>query len=322
MSSKRRSLKDLWRLMRQSNGFHKTVTFLTFVFIAALFWFILALNDNVQDSLAVKVNIENVPDSVTFINVPPADIHVMVRDKGTNLLRNGVFSHPSININFRDYSSNGIFRMSRSELNGMLKNTFGASATIISSSTDSLRLTYVTGPGKRIPIDVVSDIHPAAGRIISGVTIEPTSVIAYSDKEISDTLSKVYTEKISKRGLEESVRFPVTLKSTAGVRIIPETANVEINVEPLVRKESTVAVKVMNAPAGEDLILFPPRIGVEYYLPMSKYNSYDPEIGVWVDYNEIDPARNYLPVHIGNHPHNVVNLSLKDDRVEYVIAHE
>ena len=321
-SRDRKDYSESWKSLLKSSGFHQFATFLIFVVIAALFWVILALNDNMQQSLDVRVEIENVPDTVTFIDVPPAKLHVMVRDKGTSLLRNGVFTRPALHINFRDYADRGIFRVNRSELNGALKSTFGATATIVSSSLDSLRLNYTALPGKRVPVDNATVLSVASGKIIRSVRVNPQSVLVYSTREILDTIHRVYTERASRSNLDESTDFDVHLRQMPGIRMIPDKVKVSVEVEPLVRKRSNVAIKVNNAPEGVDLLLLPPRLDVEYYLPMADFNAADPEIDLWVDYREVNLDRKTVPVHIGDHPSNLVNLRLPESEVEYVIVHE
>lgn len=316
------NLRLLWMRLYKSSGFHKSVTFLIFVAIAAVFWFVLALNDNIQDNIEVRINIENVPDSVTFINLPPERVHVTVRDKGTNLLRTSLSKDAVMNFNFREYDDDGVFRVSRSELDGVLKNTFGSSATIMSCGIDSLRCYYTTLPGKRLPIDLLSSLTPAPGKVIKSVTLNPSFAIAYSDRSHLDTLNRVRTHNIIQRGLEESTTLKVDLRSMSGVRIEPSRVVVNIVVEPLVRKEALLHVTVENAPDNIDLLLFPSRVNVEYYTPMSKYNQPVPDIELWVDYRDIDPQSKTLKIHAGELPPHITNLNLKESEVEYVIAHQ
>lgn len=318
-------IRETWARVKATKGFHSLLTFLVFVAIAALFWFFMALNENTQDDFEVKLNIYNVPDTVTFINVPPAQVHVLVRDKGTNLWRIGVISKATLNVNFRDYATQGnIFRISKSEMNGLLKNVFGPQAAIISSSVDSLRLSYTTLPGKRVPVDLQGVFTAAVGKVLTGKpVVTPSSVTVYSTQDVLDTISRVFTERVSRSGVEESQEFPVTIRPVAGVRITPATVNVKVEVEPLVKREVAVAIHTDNVPAGADLLLFPSKVRVEYFTPMSRFSddvAVQNEIRVNVDYNEIRSGHRKLPLHLGLTSPVFINPKLLADSVEYTLV--
>ncbi len=311
------TVKRLW----QSGRFRTALTFLVFVVCAAVFWLILALNDSVQKSVAIRLRIENVPDSVTFINLPPERIHVMVRDQGLSLLRNGILSDAEVSLNFKDYSSKGWFRIGETEMAAALKSVFGSSATLMSSSVDSLRCLYTTLPGKRVPIQASVDIQAASGKVIRGIKLDPTHVTVFSTRDILDTITRVFTQKVTRRNLEESGRYTADLRGVSGVRIIPSKVSLEVSVEPLVRKESDVHIKVEHTPDNVDLLLFPQKVSVIYYVPMSRFSD-TPDFEVWVDYREIASGKKSLPVHLGKLPADVYNADLKYPEVEYVVAHE
>lgn len=307
--------------MKATQGFRKFLTFLIFVVVAALFWIILALNDNLQEDLTVRVNVYNIPDSVTFITDPPKEIHVMVRDRGTNLWRNGVFSHPAIDLNFKEYGHDGTFAVSKGELTAGLKKAFGQTATIISTSIENLRLVYTTSPGKRVPVDVTMDLTAAVGKVITGKPgVSPSGVLVFGSRDALDTIGKVFTEKLRGENLEESKKFTVKLRKIPGVKIDPSTVEVTVNVEQLVRKEVRVNIQIDNKPEGSDLLLFPSTATVEYYLPMSKFGKYDEKIDVRVDYRDMEAGSGRLPLHLGRHDPQLENIRLLDDDVEYTLV--
>lgn len=198
MKIERERLKERWNAIRETSGFKNSMLFLVFVAVSALFWFILALNDSAQDHFNVRVNISNMPDSVTFISDVPDKIHVTVRDKGTNLWRNGYLKSPSVNIDFKEYSSDGILRYSYSDLQSALKETFGGNAQITSLSIDSIQLVYTTNPGKRVPVMVNCQVFPASGTTLEGnIKSSPASVYVYGPKKITDTIHSVTTETVT-----------------------------------------------------------------------------------------------------------------------------
>lgn len=314
-----KNIHAYWKNVKATNGFRKFLVFLIFVAISALFWFILALNDNIQEDLEVKLNVVNVPDSVTFISDPPEYLHVMIKDKGTNFLRNSIFSRPTVDLNFKEFARDGVFYVNRGELTSGLKKVFGQSATIITTSKDSLRLVYTTGPGKRVPVEVVmKDITAAVGKIISGKPqINPGGVVVYGERDQLDTINKVVTEKLRCQNLEESKTFTVKLRKIRGVKIKPDEVKVTINVEQLVRKQVKAVIRIDNVPRGEDLLLFPSTANVEYYLPMSKFGSMEDEVEVFVNYNDLNSSSNRLPLHLGRYNPEFTNVRLLDQSVEY-----
>lgn len=323
MDERLQKVKERWNKMRESSSFHNVMVFLVFVVISALFWFILALNDSVQDNINVKVHISNVPDSVTFISDIPEKLHVSVRDKGTNLWRNGIMHKPTIHINFREYAENGVLRFSKDELNSSLKSIFGASAQIASVSMDSLRLVYTENKGRRVPVEVISKVYPSLGCTIEGdIMVSPSNVLVYGDKELLDTIHRVMTENITLKDVSESTTVEVKLRPLKGGRIIPSTVQVTFPIEPLVKKVALISLTPVNVPDGESLLLFPSKVPVEYYVAMSRLDDNDdPAIMLEVDFNQTYSSGNgKLHVEVKRYPDRLLNLSLKNDSVEYTIV--
>lgn len=314
--------KGRWKRLKATSGFHSAAIFLACVLTAALFWYILALNDNMQDGFFVKININDVPKNVTFISDVPDKVYVTIRDKGTSLMRHGHLKDPSIDIDFRRYAANGVLRYRRADMMAALRNTFGTNATVSSISIDSIRLDYTTNPGKRIPVVIDGDVGAASGFVIAGRLIsDPVSVVAYSTSENLDTLHKVYTVHFERLGLSESTKMEVRIRPMAGIRTIPDEVQVRIPVETLVHKVVSVNVEPVNVPSGKGLLLFPSKVNVGFYVPMNRFNEDETDIEVYVDYEDIERLRTKrIPVRIAKHPESLVNVSVVNDSVEYTIV--
>ncbi|MDE5807711.1 MAG: YbbR-like domain-containing protein [Muribaculaceae bacterium] len=324
MGKKLQGMKKKWRSVKASKGFHNAVVFLSFVAVATVFWFILAMNDSVTKTFDVALKIVNVPDSVTFINDPPKDIHVTLRDKGTNLLRKGVVNKPAIYINFRDFASNTYFRYSKSDLDAAIKATFGTSAQIGSVSIDSLALRYTTGKGHRVPIVVRANVSASAGNVIDGLPEPMQRVVkVYSNSSNIDTLTRVYTEPIVKRNLSETTEVEVPLVAMPGVKLVPSKIKVRIVVDPLVKKEGVATVKALNVPEGMTLLLFPAVVPVSYYVPMSHFNDEDVPVRVTVNYEDVERTPvSRIPVSITALEGYVASPNVDQPDVEYTIVRE
>lgn len=323
LNKKHASSANWWHTLRKSSRFRSVLTFMIFVGISAMFWLILTLNDSVQDSCVVNFKINNKPDSVTFISEVPKTFHVEVKDKGSSLMRTMWMKTPTVNLNFRELSDNGQMICSRSDIMAALKETFGSSATIISSSLDSLRLVYTDRPGKSIPVMVSVKTGTRAGYIVYGhPTSNPSRVTAYGPREIIDTMTRVLTKSYVESDLSESKGFIAELKGIPGVRLIPASVNVMVNVEPLVAKEDIVTVVAENVPHDENLLLFPSTVRVSYYVPMSEFSEDKKPVRVVVDYNDLaHHMGERIPLRIEPIKGvNAVNPRLHSDSVEYTLV--
>ena len=299
--------------------------FLVFLSVSTLFWFILTLNDNAQDHFNVNLRITNQPDSVTFISDIPERVHVAVSDKGTSLWRNGYLKHPSINIDFKEYSSDGVLRYSYNDLISSLRSTFGNEAQITSVSLDSLQLFYTTKPGKKVPVIVDCQVFPASGSTLNGsVKSSPEIVYVYGTKEVLDTIDFVKTEPVTLRNLMETTSMEVKIGKMRGARPLPSKVSITIPIEPLVKRQAMITVEAINVPEGEELLLFPSKVPVEYYVAMSLLNDdEDNNIHLVVDYDDITFSKDgKLSVSVGKYPDRLKNLKLSTDSIEYAIAKE
>lgn len=318
-----RNILDWWSDIKNSSKFRSLLTFMIFVGIAALFWIILTLNDSVETGVMVNVKISNKPDSITFISDVPRHIHVEVRDKGTSLMRTAWINKPTVNLDFRELAESGHLVCTRSDMLAALKESFGTNVSILSMSVDSLRLVYTDRPGKMIPVQVSVDARAKAGFVVYGTPVsDPRRVTAYGPREIIDTLTRVFTKSYLEKDLDQSISFVSELKGIKGVRLIPSSVKVSVNVEPLVVKEEVIPVTARNVPAGESLLLFPSRARVSYYVPMSEFSKEEKPIRVIADYNE-------LSLHMGERlplrleiveGANAVKPKLYADSVEYTLV--
>lgn len=313
-------MKRLIEKIRESRKTKDFLVLLVFIAIAAVFWFILALNDDIQDSYDVSLEIENVPDTVTFISLPPAKLHVNVRNKGLNHLRHQIAGLPTLRLNFPEYAEAGKFRISQSSLQAAMRQVFGSNSIISSVSPDSIKFIYTTLPGKRIPIELLYDVSVAPGMVLGQPKISTQMVEVFSTTE-NDTLRRLETEKVVLRNIDKTTTVDVPIQALPGKRIIPPSVKVTFVVEQLVKKESEVMVVADNIPLGHDILFFPSRVRVSYYVPMSRYAEGEVPIKVEASFNEaFNTTSDKVGIHIVSQAPYLSNVELMQDSVEYTVV--
>ncbi len=314
-------IKENWESVKTSSHFRNFLLFLLFLCIAGFFWVISSMNDRVQMNMDVSLSIINKPDSVTFINLPPEKIHVTITDKGTSLFRSSMMRTPILELNFKEFSSNGIFRISNTEFYSLLRNKFGSNAQISTLSVDSLRLVYTTLPPKIVPVDIIADLSAANGYVVIPKLESSAKVVkVYStSQDILDTINKINTVKLMKSGISQNTTIRTQLHSYKNIRVEPDYTEVGVSVEPLVCKQVQVEIKPMNVPESESMLLFPSMVKLEVFVPMSRFNDKLEDAELQASYFDIKRGRHKLPVKVTHVPSYCVNPSVIPDSVEYTI---
>ena len=78
-------------------------TFLGFVLLSLIFWFMQGLNEEVENSFKIPIELQNLPEKTTLINDLPSHIEVRVRDKGPVMLGYAIEGLSPLRINFQEY---------------------------------------------------------------------------------------------------------------------------------------------------------------------------------------------------------------------------
>lgn len=304
-----------------SGRLHDLRLFLVFTGVAALFWLIMALNEDVQTDFDVRVRITGVPDTVTFITDPPQVIHISVRDRGTSLLRRKYTDAPVLTLPYNEFAADGRFRVMTPAIMARLRATFGTNAGINITSVDSISVIYTTAPGKYVPVRINADIVPALGKVVAGrPRSDVRQVKVYAQRSILDTLSYVTTDRITLRDIDKTTTYTVNIRPMRGVRFDPAFVQITVPVEPLENRKIMVPVTAIGLPAGEHIALFPDKVEVAYLVPMSRNEQgVPPRFTVTADYASANAATSNVPLRLASIPGDVDGANLLQDSVQYTI---
>ncbi len=308
-------IKDVIRSQRGRN----ILVFGIFLVISAILWSVLTLNEEEQYDLRMPVVLTNVPDTVTVIGTPPEYVSVSLRTKGTTIVKQTLGRVPELKIDFRVYRSRKGIILGDADLKALARSPFGG-ANILVVSPDSINLPYTTRPGQ--PYPVVVDYKATAGprTVLTGrPKVSVDSVKVFSNRRLPDNLTAIATEPIRLTGLEHTTTTRVRLVAPRNSRVIPDSVDVTIDVEPLIAKTRSVPIETVNVPKDVRVITFPHEIEVNYMVPMSIYNNTHPDFRVLADYNSISRTSHKIRLRLRDVPDNLTNVRLSLDSVEYII---
>ncbi len=308
--------------LRTTKG-RNILTFLIFLAISTVFWFLLALNDDVQKDYNIPVTLESFPDDLTLLSGYDPTISVTVKDKGSSLMRFELGNPPTMKLRYDDFRSpsDSILIIRSPQLNSAIRGIFGTAASIVSIKPDSLKLVYTTHPGNKVAVAIDCDIHTQPQYAYGGHPIVSVdSVLLFSNAPDRYKIHSISTKPIILGDLTDTTTVDVPLDVPKGMRAIPSNITVKFPVEPLVSKKQSLPIEVINVPIGQKIVTFPSITEVSYLLPKSMYNNMgNTHIRATVDYNDIHAHETSLYITLSKLPAFFKNPSLSPDHVEYVI---
>lgn len=300
------------------------VTFLIFLLISTIFWFMMTLNETIQRDYRLKVEITGMPQGVVFISKPPEYIDVSVKDKGRALIKYDWGTPPRVKIKYSDFikKSDSRIVINQEMLSNSIRNSFGSGCEIMSIRPDSINLMMTSRPGDRLPIffDISATTEP---QFISygNLQCKFDSVTVYSLNGIPSTMLNVRTEPVSLRNLTDTTTVTVKPISPSGTRVEPSEISVTIPVEPLVAKKRIIPVGVVNAPRNVTVHTFPANIELNYLVPLSMFKNEAAAPAAVIDYRNIDINKTTAEVVITQLPDYYQNCDPNPAEVEYLIEH-
>lgn len=307
--------------LRTSKG-RNILTFFIFLAISTVFWFLLALNDDIQKDYHIPVVLDGFPEDLTLLSGYDPSLNVTVKDKGSSLIRYEWGNTPTIKLRYDDFknTSDSILIFSGSQLNSALRGVFGTAASIVSIKPDSLKFAYTTNPAIKVAVSIDCDIHTQPQYAYGGHPLASVdSILLFSNSPDRYKIHSISTKPIILGDLADTTEVTAILDVPGGMRAVPSTISVKFPVEPLVAKKQSVPVEVINVPMGQKIVTFPSITEVSYLIPKSMYNMGNAHIRATVDYNDIHTNETSLYISLSKLPAYFRNPSLSPDHVEYVI---
>ncbi len=311
--------KNTTDLVRSQRGRH-VVVFLIFLVISAILWCVLTLNEEQQYDLRMPVRLENLPDSVTVISTPPAFMSVSAKGKGTQLFKHSLGRAPKFGIDFRLYRNRNSIRLGDADLKAIARSALGG-ATVQLVSPDSINLFFTTKKPLCRPVSINYKISPGPQSTIVGVPHPSVDTVkVYYVSQMPYNVKSISTEPIHLSDLGATTTVRAKLIAPHNCRVIPDSIDVTVDIEPLIMKTRRVVIEPVNVPADMKLITFPAQIDVIYMVPMSIYRTTDPHFRVTADYRSINVSRSRkVRLRLHDVPSELVNVHLSADSAEYII---
>ncbi len=271
------------------------------VAIALLAWLSVSGEQTVERSLRVPLELQNIPDQLELVEIPPQGVDVRIRGSS------GLLSHlaPGDIVAVIDLSDarpgRRLFALTPDRVHG----PSGVQVGQVSPST--ITLEFQRTAVRAVKVQPSIEGQPAAGYEVQGFTCQPDAVEVAGPDTLLKQLSRVMTERVSVAGATRDVREVVTLGvASAGLRLKnPGKATVTVHVRPLPLERSFRGVSVIlrNVPGGLRGQVSPADVQVDVKGPRENVEFLTSEaFTASLDLAGLRPGRYNLQVHIDAPP--------------------
>jgi hypothetical protein len=308
---------------------NRLLIFLVCLIIATALWLIKALEKNYETTVTLSVRYVNIPQNNVLVNPPPLKFDVKVRSQGFILLRNKIaLKFTPINIDVKPFMPVILggkklpkFTILSNELIPQISRQISQDITVLDISPDTLYFHYDYLTEKKVRVVSKIQIDCQNQYFLSdSVKITPSWITVRGPISIVDTLTEIATTAIKFNNLTTSVHSIVGLEEIKQLDYSVNKVSVEVPVSQFTEYNEKIVVSTFNIPDNLELITFPGKVSVSCLIAFDKFktmNSSDFIIGV--DYNDISPASNTLPIKISKKPEFIKSLKIQPIQVEYII---
>jgi len=322
-------LKRFFSYKFYSKANQKILTYIVFVAIASIFWFLNKLGSEFTTIIDFPVEYVNLPENKALVNELPQSLHLSVNSFGFDILRYKLSPEPyPLVIDVASFSKNiksqrvRDFKLPTRYLKESINKQLASELNVLEIMPDTLVFQFSQTVDKRVPIKPNFKLTFANQCLIDGeIQFIPKTVVVTGPSSILDTLQFIYTEAQEFDNMDKPLEQSVDLQEDSKLKLNKRTVVAVIPVAKFTEVSFDVPVIAVNVPDSLRLITFPGITKLSCLVSFNQYNLVQPgDFLVQVDYLEIDNQIGAkLPLELGLAPTGAKNIVFTPQSVEYIL---
>lgn len=315
---------------REKVKFRKQLlTYLFFLFMSVLFWYLNALSKTYVTHLSYTVNYRNWPKGKVLISDESTYIDLQVRGNGFQLLRYKLLSFiQPIELNLDEYSSlleqtsnPSKYFLSSKAIKDKI-NTLFFTIQVYKILPDTFFIGFTEVIDKKIAIKPNLILEFDKPFMLKGpIHVIPDSIQISGPKAIIDTLKFITTKELHIKGIKDKVIVETELNPIKRFNYPIKKVKIFIPSEKYTELTYSIPIESENAPSGYEIKTFPATLNVSFDVAISDFDKMNVYMfRAIVDYNNIlnnKPSK--LKVILSKSPSVVKNIKFNPKSVDYLV---
>ncbi|WP_282042984.1 hypothetical protein [Winogradskyella flava] len=294
------------------------------IFIAISFIFLIfsKLSNDYKQTIALKVNLENLEDEIMLQNDSLNKLEAIIEAKGFALVPFIFNKTKAVDLDVKTHLSTErehfVFNVQNHRF--IIEDQLGSSYKLLSVKPDTLILPYSKRAAKYVPVILNTDIDFATGYDVKdGFSLDIDSVKIVGSSIKIDSIISISTEALSLNDVNTNIEEDINFISTKGIEIFPKSTTVRAHVKRFTEGQKQVPVQIRNKPANTNINYFPKSVTVSYYVDLDNYNLIEAkDFTVECDYGEIKKNQTYFVPKITKQPEFVKRVGMKQKRIDFI----
>ena len=310
---------------------HDFLTYLVFLLIAIVIWYLNALNKEITTDLKFAVRYTDLPEDRILTNTPPEYLTLTLTAQGFSLLkyRYGLNFYPVIleanyqTLRRKSNSSQEYFIITQSVFD-RIASQLSSDIRLKQVAPDTLNFLLSETVRKKMSVKPALQLQFDKGFLPRGdMLFEPAEIIVTGPKTIVDTMQYVYTRAKVFKKLTDTFKTSIELQPVNQLRYSVNEVQVEQAIERHTETTITVTVEPINLPEGMAMKVFPGTVTVNCMVPVVDYEKLQPYMfRAVVDYNSVKDTKDNQAkarVTILRTPDYVANVTFHPKNVDFII---
>jgi len=309
---------------------HRLITFIFFVLVSTIFWFVRSLGQQYETNVSYPVRYTDFPENKVLIGEIPQKLMLRVRASGFSILKSRLNLNIiplRFNVNSYAMNSSGMdtYIVITENIKEMLSEELDQ-IRILNISPDTLffRLTDVVT--RKVPVMPSLGMHERFYQkqfTQNGeIQISPDSITISGPDNVVDTIQFIYTEPISFTNLTDTITKDFKLEEMQLLTYSIQKVKVTIPVDRFTEVESSLPVQTVNVPDSLTMIAIPGQIKITYNICISNYKQmvHNPLLPR-INYRDIQASRSgRLSVFLADTPRVISNVRFNPHEIEFLIT--
>lgn len=307
----------------------KILTYLAFVGIATVFWFLNELSNNYTSTINYPVRFSNIPKNKILVSDLPKRLKLNVNAYGYTLLRYKLSpaSFPIV-INLNEFGQNisnpsvKKYRLQTRSIRQTVGKQMPNDIEVLDIFPDTILFQFANIIEKRVPIKANVNLEFAEECMLNGeISFIPDSILVKGPNNILDTLSAVYNKQQTFDGLSKPLKRNVGLAEIKKLSYDKKRVVINLPVSKFTEAQFDVIIDSKNVPDSLDIKTFPRMAKVKCLVALDDYDKLKAnDFKIDVDYSEIEKLLgDKLSLNLRFAPNNVKSVTYSPESVEFII---